>query len=106
MAGFHLNFSMVAFYETKLSLVTFEFCDGGVIQRIFFIVTMYEKRLSLVLGVYFLLVTMPVATSVLSRNKCCLGIFKLLPKSYLCPWNPLAQSFSVSTQNNSCPSSI
>ena len=33
MAGFHLNFSMVAFYETRLSLVTFEFCDGGVIQR-------------------------------------------------------------------------
>ena len=35
MAGFHLNFSMVALYETRLSLVTFEFCDGGVVQRIF-----------------------------------------------------------------------
>ncbi len=33
MAGFHLNFSMVALYETRLSLVTFEFCDGGVVQR-------------------------------------------------------------------------
>ena len=69
MAGFHLSFSMVAFYETRLSFVSFEFCDGGVIQRFcFFIVTMYEKRLSLVLGVYFVLVTMPVATSVLSRT--------------------------------------
>ena len=33
MAGLHLNFSMVALYETRLSLVTFEFCDGGVVQR-------------------------------------------------------------------------
>ena len=35
MAGFHLNFSMVALYETRLSLVTFEFCDGGVVQICF-----------------------------------------------------------------------
>ena len=52
MAGFHLNFSMVALYETRLSLVLFIFCDGGVVQRnvfLFLIVTMYEKRLSLVL---------------------------------------------------------
>ena len=33
MVRFHLNFSMVALYETRLSLVTFEFCDGGVVQR-------------------------------------------------------------------------
>ena len=37
MAGFHLNFSMVALYETRLSLVTFEFCDGGVVQRNLFV---------------------------------------------------------------------
>ena len=36
MAGFHFNFLMVALYETRLSLVTFEFCDGGVVQRNFF----------------------------------------------------------------------
>ena len=36
MARFHLNFSMVALYETRQSLATFEFCDGGVIQRIVF----------------------------------------------------------------------
>ena len=86
MAGFHLNFSMVAFYETRLSLVTFEFCDGGVIHRDAFvlIVTMYEKRLSLVLGA-FLLVTKPVATPVLSSKNRCLGIPKLHLKSYLCP---------------------
>ena len=33
IAGFYLNFSMVALYETRLSLVIFEFCDGGVVQR-------------------------------------------------------------------------
>ena len=52
MAGFHLNFSMVALCETTLSLVTFEFCNGGVIQRnTFLIVTMYEKRSTLGLEV-------------------------------------------------------
>ena len=51
MAAFHLNFSMVALHETTLSLVTFEFCDGGVIQRnLFWIVTMYVKSSTLVLG--------------------------------------------------------
>ena len=52
MAGFHLNFLMVALYETRLSLVTLKFCDGGIVQRNIFqflIVTMYEKRLILVL---------------------------------------------------------
>ena len=33
MAGFHLNFSMVALYETRLRLVTFKCCDGGVTLR-------------------------------------------------------------------------
>ena len=37
MAGFHLNFSMVALYETRLSLVTFDFCDGGVVRETFFL---------------------------------------------------------------------
>ena len=55
MAKFHLNFSMVTLYETRLSLVTFEFCDGGVTLIFFVIVTMYEKILSLVLGVKTLL---------------------------------------------------
>ena len=30
MAGFHLNFSMVALYETRLRLMTFKFYDCGV----------------------------------------------------------------------------
>ena len=55
MAKFHFNFSMVTLYETRLSLVTFEFCDGGVTQSFFLIVTMYEKISSLVLGVKVLL---------------------------------------------------
>ena len=36
MARFALNFAMVALHETRLSLVTFDLCDGGVIQRIEF----------------------------------------------------------------------
>ena len=58
MAGFHLNFSMVALYETRLSLVLFIFCDGDVVQRNVFlilIVTLYEKKLSLVLEMQLLL---------------------------------------------------
>jgi hypothetical protein len=33
MARFLFNFSMVALYETRLSVVTFEFCDGDITQR-------------------------------------------------------------------------
>ena len=42
MARFHLNFSMVALYETRLSLVTFEFCDGGAVQRNVFFLFFYS----------------------------------------------------------------
>ena len=35
MAGFHLNFLMMALYETRLSLVTFKFCYGGFVQSFF-----------------------------------------------------------------------
>ena len=33
MARFLFNFSMVALYEKRLSVATFEFCDGDITQR-------------------------------------------------------------------------
>ena len=69
MAGFHLNFSMVALYETRLSLVLFIFCDGGVVQRnvfLFLIVTMCEKSAGD--ETLIALALKPVATFVLSRK--------------------------------------